>query len=308
MKLYRTRIHLRSSYITPWQSDTLMGSLCWALKETCGEEALAAFLAQCRQGRFPFVLSDCFPGDLLPRPLAGNYIDPESTQTLTEAMTRFSAAKKAKKASYVTTEEFNIIAGGGTVDLEPHSTGTVAASIVHSSVSRLSNTVLAGSLYEQEEYFSAGDHMSLYARVEDSWLERFTALLEHLSRRGFGRGVSVGKGAFEANRPEPFDALEAPLSPNAVIMLSNYIPAPSDPIKGQYRSFIKYGKLGAQYSFLANPFKKPVMMFRPGAVFFDAEPKPYYGRVAEGVSAEKEEVVHFGCALAVPARVAKPDR
>jgi len=306
MKFYRIKINLRSSYITPWQSDTIMGSLCWVIRQTQGEKALADFLERCLAGDYPFVVSDCFPGDLLPRPLAGSFVDACPRQTRKEELDRFTELRKAKKTNYASVEEFNNIVTGGEVNIGLYPDGVTSASIMHNSISRLSNTVLEGSLFEEQEFFSTEKYLSLYALINDDWVERFSELLAVLAARGFGRRISVGKGAFAVGPLEIFKELVASPEPNAVVMLSNYIPAADDPVEGQYRLFIKYGKLGSEFTFLPNPFKKPVMMFKPGSVFWDNKPRQVYGRTVQGVSVEKKEIVQFGCSIALPASIKKP--
>lgn len=303
MKLYRIKIYPRSSYITPWQSDTLMGSLCWVLRQMHGESELEEFIGSCLEGFYPFAISDAFPGDLLPRPLVTLRHDREGQLNRQVAMDRYVAARRAKKASYVSLTEFTAIASGNPVDLKPPGPVEVSAATLHNSVSRHSGSTIDGSLFEEQERFGTEAYLSLYARVADGWLDKFSALVEGLARKGYGKRTSVGKGAFSAGKPELFEGFKELNEPNAVVMLSNYIPAAGDPQQGRYRSFVKYGKLGGDFTFLENPFKKPVMMFKPGSVFWDDKPRAVYGRTVAGVSTQVKEVVHFGCSVAVPARV-----
>ncbi len=307
MKLYRIKIYLRSSYITPWQSDTLMGSLCWVMRQLHGESELRCFIEQCLKGEYPFVVSDGFPGDLLPRPLVASRRDPVEQLSRVEAMERYVSARQAKKTSYVDLQEFNTIASGNQVDLKPSGPVGLSVATMHNSISRLSGSTIDGSLYEEQEQFNRHKYLSLYVRIADGWLNKFAELLEGLSQKGYGKRISVGKGAFEIVEPELFEGFEEQQAPNAVIMISNYIPAAGDPLEGRYRSFVKYGKLGGEFTFLENPFKRPVMMFKPGSVFWDDNPRPVYGRTVQGISTQKEEVVHFGCSVAVPAWVEKQE-
>jgi CRISPR-associated protein Csm4 len=307
MKLYRFRIKLLSSYITPWQSDTIMGSLCWEIRQVFGDLVLADFLDRCLKGSFPFVVSSCFPGDFLPRPLVGYSAPGSLPKSKKERMASFAENRLTKKAEYVSIDEFNAIISGKPVTIGFRQVGPVSVGVMHNSISRLNNVVITGSLFEEQENFNPDPYLSLYALIEDGWLERFSELLASLARRGFGRRSSVGKGAFEAGPPELFDAVAAPSDPNAVVLLSNYVPAAGDPLEGQYRTLVKYGKLGNEFSSLDNPFKKPLLMFIPGSIFWGSEPRPYYGRVICGVSLQKEEVIQFGCALALPACVENPE-
>ncbi len=301
MRLYRIKIYPRSSYITPWQSDTLMGSLCWVMRQMYGESELQEFLNCCLEDNYPFVVSDGFPGDLLPRPLVGLYHETGEQVDRQEAMSRFAAFKRARKAFYIDLQEFNAITAGNPVDLKLRGPVEVSVPTLHNSVSRLSGSTIEGSLFEEQERFGREEYMSLYVRVADKWLKRFTELIEGLSQKGYGRRSSVGKGAFDAEAPELFEGFKKKQEANAVVMLSNYIPAAHDPQEGRYKAYIKYGKLGGEFTFLENPFKKPIMMFKPGSVFWDDNPRAVYGRTVPDVNIQKKEVVHFGCSVAVPA-------
>ena len=69
MMLYRLKLKVQSPWLTPWQSDTLAGLLCWTMARTKGSEQLQKeILEPSQQGHPPFVLSDAFPEGLLPVP------------------------------------------------------------------------------------------------------------------------------------------------------------------------------------------------------------------------------------------------
>jgi CRISPR-associated protein Csm4 len=65
--------------------------------------------------------------------------------------------------------------------------------------------------------------------------------------------------------------------PNAVIVLSTFQPGPDDPTRGAWQAFAKYGKLGPDFG-LDNVFKRPMILFRPGACFFVESPRTFLGR------------------------------
>jgi CRISPR-associated protein Csm4 len=59
-----------SPWRTPWQADTLTGALCSVAARVHGPDFLRERLIEpMLDGRPPFVLSDAFPGDLLPVPV-----------------------------------------------------------------------------------------------------------------------------------------------------------------------------------------------------------------------------------------------
>jgi len=76
MKTYRVRLGLDSASLSAWQSDTIFGHLCWTVRYEEGEEALGEFLAPFLAGEPPLVLSNGFPGDLLPRPVLPPQLPP----------------------------------------------------------------------------------------------------------------------------------------------------------------------------------------------------------------------------------------
>ena len=71
MKSARFRLRPLAAWATPWHADSLFGALCWELGRNAGEAALVQTLQKFRHGPPPFIISDAFPADALPRPLAG---------------------------------------------------------------------------------------------------------------------------------------------------------------------------------------------------------------------------------------------
>ena len=104
-----------------------------------------------------------------------------------------------------------------------------------------------------------------------------------------------------------FTGFKIPDQPNCFVSLSNYIPKKTDPVQGQYKIHVKYGKLGQAYAHADNPFKKPLLMLKPGAVFWTDKPQHAYGRLVYSVSDTYPEVVQIGSTLAIPARLQNPD-
>ena len=92
---YRLQMAPGSRFGTPLMADSLFGALCWEVVNRQGEPDLLKMLDRFRKGDPPFVLSNAFPGDLLPRPLV---------------LPRLSGAKDA----WVTNEEFIAIREGRT--------------------------------------------------------------------------------------------------------------------------------------------------------------------------------------------------
>ena len=125
-------------------------------------------------------------------------------------------------------------------------------------------------------------------------------LFKILSKSGYGQKKSIGKGQFsvEEFNEFTFKALDAP---NGFVTLSSFCPSKNDPVKGLYKTYVKYGKLGDEYTFSGNPFKRPLVMVRTGSVFgTDGPPNDFYGRMVKNIAPSKPDVVQYAYALSIP--------
>jgi CRISPR-associated protein Csm4 len=307
MKTYRLKIKPLSSFLTPWQADTIFGSICWIIALRDGEEALKNFLLEYKSRNPIFVLSDGMPGDLLPAPSHLPYI-----MTKPENREDYEKGKKLKKVLWISPEKFESIRRGHLQDdlledCKPFKTFTS----LHSSINRVTGTTgEEGALFELQEYaLGTSVHtISIYLKIRDGWEEKVFSLFNDLSLMGYGKKKSVGKGCFKIiGGLEQFETFERLEDSNGFLSLSNFVPSASDPTEGYYKTMVKYGKLGGEFTFSENPFKKPLMMITTGSVFKVNEAiKPFYGRMVEGLSSIKPEVVHYGYAFALPIYMAYP--
>jgi CRISPR-associated protein Csm4 len=301
MKTYRLKIKPLSGFLTPWQADTIFGSLCWIIAWRDGKDALMKFLQEYKNSNPLFILSDGMPCDLLPAPAHLPLM-----MTRSENRADYEKGKKLKKVSWLSPEAFESVCRGNMgddllEDCKPFKTFTS----LHSSINRITGTTgEEGALFELQEYALAksSEAISIYIKIRDDWEEKVFSLFNDLSLIGYGKKKSVGKGSFKIigglERFETFERLE---DSNGFVSLSNFVPSASDPTEGYYKTMVKYGKLGGEFTFSENPFKKPLMMLTAGSVFkVDEVVMPFYGRMVEGLSAIKPEVVHYGYAFSVP--------
>jgi CRISPR-associated protein Csm4 len=136
--------------------------------------------------------------------------------------------------------------------------------------------------------------------ISDEWTEQALDLFKLLSKSGYGRKKSIGKGQFSVEEFTEFN-FKGLNSPNGFVTLSSFCPATNDPIKGLYKTQVKYGKLGDEYTFSGNPFKRPLAMVKTGSVFWtDGPPSDFYGRIVRDISPSKPEVVQYAYAFAIP--------
>ncbi len=303
MKTYRLKLKPQSSFLTPWQADTIFGSLCWIMAWRKGADALAKFLDEYKNDNPPFVLSDGMPGDLLPAPA---YL------SLIVKTNDYQKAKSLKKTAWLKPDEFEILREGH-FDLDRHESikPFKPFTTLHSSINRLTGTTGdEGSLFELEEQaFDTEDakanYLSVYLKIRAGYEDTIMSLFRDLSLSGYGAKKSAGKGSFEIiDGLEPFDTFDGLGNANGFVSLSNFVPSKHDPTEGFYRTIVKYGKLGGEYTFSGNPFKKPLVMLCAGSSFYtQGQVRPYYGRMIESIAPSKPEVVQYGYAFAVPVAI-----
>jgi len=303
VKLYRIMLRVRGSFMTPWQSDTLYGSLCWELRRLEGEEALEELLELCKSGSPPFVLSDGFPGDLLPTPLCVYRLCRSADG---DERKRFELAREWKRRALVPLRTFAALCRGELPELPDAVEPTVTATRLHATLDRRSNTTLdEGGLREETETWlnSADGALSVYARVKDEWVERLETLWRALAGSGFGKKKSAGKGAFDYIEMAPAEPPAGVSAPDGFVSLSHFVPAAGDPTDGDYATLVKQGKLGEGFGLSDNPFKRPLLLLTPGSCFRTGEaPKEWYGRCVTGLAPEHPEAAQLAFCLAVGIR------
>jgi CRISPR-associated protein Csm4 len=297
MNTYKIKLNAESSSLTPFHADTVFGHLCWIVAHREGEESLREFLKPFMEGNPPFVISDGFPGDLLPKPLSAEFgiSDPQEH-------------KEIKKIEYVSIDDFNRMRTGEKFKPESSYLQIEKTVTSHNVINRLTNTTFQDAgVFSHEETFIP--EIAFYLKtISQEWEYRVLALFTELSKNGYGRKKSIGKGQFTVTGIKEFKFPDVE-DTNGFITFSNFCPKDSDPNDGLYKTFVKYGKLGEEFTFCGNPFKKPLIMIKTGSVFkTDSTINDFYGRMIKKIAPVKEnDVVHYGYAFALPLRIDKPE-
>jgi CRISPR-associated protein Csm4 len=308
MDLYRFRLVPESPWRTPWQSDTLAGLLCCTCARTAGNHMLYEQLIKpALAGQPPFVLSDAFPGDRLPLPMAVRTLDVPA-----------ELRKPLKRAQWLLPESFRRLQAGavpGTGEML-RDAGTVEYTQLRNTIGRASNTTSnGGGLFPTEESVLQKGirHLTVYARVVPEFRDMFERLIQELTQWGFGSDRTAGKGQFRLDGGlEPAPELNDPADTDGCVSLSTFQPAAGDPTDGAWEAFTKYGKLGPDFG-LENVFKKPLIVLRPGASFRVPAPCGWLGRaipmhdllaheVVSHLHGIGVNVVHWAFGLCVPLR------
>lgn len=283
MRTYRINLDVPSGFITPWHADTLFGHLCWGAERSDGFinfKGAAGLIDLFRAGEPPFIISDGFPAGLLPAPITlKNRVSPETADNLDEK--NYNRMKKAKKREFLTIAQFQTFQRGKIPDIEEEAKGFISATTLHNQINRFTNTTGdGGNLFELDEQFAPGaGGIQVYAKVREGCEGDLRRLFEIVAASGFGKKKSSGKGSFTVTSFEQFDGFDGITGADGFITLSHFVPAKTDPTDGAYKTIVKYGKLGEEKTFCGNPFKKPLIMLKPGAVFKTNTMQPYYGRL-----------------------------
>jgi len=290
MKTYKIRLQAHTGTLTPFQADTIFGHLCWIVAYQQGGKGLEEFLKPFKEGNPPFLVSDGFPGDLLAKPLTAeiNIEDPDDR-------------KEMKRVEFLSLEDFNQVRSGKKIKPLIHEGVFESIITLHNTIDRQTNRTLSeGGIYRLEEKFTPNIIIYLKATSE-VWKDQIVTLFYDLSKVGFGKKKSIGKGQFSVEK-----IVEYSFSPiekaNGFVTLSNFCPAENDPAEGLYKTLLKYGKLSEEFASCGNPFKRPLLMIKTGSVFWTGgQPKEFYGRIVQdSISPAKPEVVQYAYAFAVP--------
>ena len=311
MKTYRIKIILKSSLITYLQADTLFGHIMWAIRYIKGNKFLEELLEE--YSKTPsFLISDGFKSGYLPRPI----VAPIDTQALQEiikakknlkddkkelvnALIEIKELKKVRQIPFSIYEKLsqNYNEEGLYTYLLKDAENILGlkkeeeeALITHNTINRVTNSVLEeGGFFQQtERFYKKGYSFDIYIKVLNSSfsMEDIKEALEYISQTGFGKDKSTGKGYFQIESLDTVDLDR--FKGNAVMSLSTFIPSGDELKEGYYEVFTKFGKLGGDYAMASkdvyyNPFKKPLIMMKPGSTFYCDSIKPYFGSLIEDV-------------------------
>ncbi|MBV8845017.1 MAG: hypothetical protein JO307_19600 [Bryobacterales bacterium] len=286
MNTWRLRLSPRAPWATPLRADSLFGFICWRWLELF-PETFESMLDEFHEGdQPPFVLSDAFPGDLMPLPMHATF--PQS-------------GKKLKPPLYLPDVSFRSLMRGETEVPKPIEKAINSSSRVRTAIDRERGSAAEGQLFETDvqhlnEQF---DTASVYIR-SDRYMKEILACFHALALTGFGKKSSSGLGAFHiGGPPERCDWLDDVPSPNAFTVLSHFVPASNDPTLGVWRTHVTYPKFHANA--VSNVFKGSVLMLTPGSVFHtERPPKPWCGSMIPMPRAEMPKAIHYALGFSVP--------
>jgi CRISPR type III-A-associated RAMP protein Csm4 len=304
MNIYKWTIKPLSSFITPFDSDTLYGYILWAIKYTESEEFFQDTLNNFKNYNPPFIVSNGFTENKFPllntktinrsnsnyfQKISQDHNKPLNSTELIRTL------KKIKKNKFVNLKLFNEMLNGydnlklieEIIKVERNPFNFEKFEIipkVKNSLNRITNSTDGeNSLYNQEEkYYNS--NISIFFKCNEEFSKKLEIYLNIIEKFGYGKKASSGLGYFETISFEKYDNFKEPENPNAFITLSNYI-AKEEDFENIISSDIKTkrGKLGGEYAFHELPFKKPFVYYTPGSIFKTNDINNIKGRVLDNI-------------------------
>ena len=160
--------------------------------------------------------------------------------------------------------------------------------------------------YTQEAHFYFPEtELALFVLLDEAAtdLDRVCRGLTRIGQTGFGKDASIGLGRFKLTGHRELPLPQVP-GADALFTLAPCVPPPHSFSEAFFTPLVRFGKHGDRLATSKNPFKAPVVMAAPGAVFMPAEPqaltRPYFGRAVTGVSLVQPQAVVQGYAPVLP--------
>lgn len=284
MKLYKTTITPTSNFATTLKGDTLFGQMCWAIRYKYGEKRLAKLLKDYENKPF-LIVSDGFASGYLPKPSLPSILLGENSDE----------KKINRKKIWLTLEDLhngNFL--NAKTDAEINNSD-FSNTVVKNSINYKTFTTEGNGFdpYGEDEY-SISSKDIYFLIDEDFSLDELKECFQLLSKMGYGKNTTIGKGRFEFSE---FEAIDVKTNSSVFMTLS---PSSINNINcknSYYEPFTRFGKHGANLA-NKNPFKKPLLLADSGAVivFEDSIDLKYIGKSIKGHSTH-EETVHQGYSI-----------
>ncbi len=312
-RLFRLRLQPLSDFGTPLVGDTLFGHLCWALRWRHGSESLAGCLRGYGSGSPFAVVSDAFPAGWLPRP---------SVSLARLGLAFDPALRKAdKRRVWLPLAEADRPLGEWVQSAgSPEGGLGRAAMVTQNTIDRMTGTTGTGMFAPRQVErmaFAAGQELDVYLVVNAASIEpaQVFQAFEDIGQTGYGRDASTGLGKFKVLDHQVF-SWPAPPGVQHGITLAPCVPEPSALLANDchYLPATRFGRHGSSLALAGQPFKKPLLMLRTGALlaFAGGNVPVVHGRGLGGVKQPISDVepatVHQGYSPVVPVQMTAPVR
>lgn len=340
MKSYTLKIEPISPFLTPLESDTLFGHICWALEYLggfTGSKNLINFLDEFNKQNPPFIMTNAFPAGYLPFPLLPPFTNEEKLDLRDRYIEKGKGdefgfiqwLKELSRQKYIALDTFSqyrrdfskydlyaaVLEGtlsgyrfsksnqDAAAEVQEEDSKTVE--VYHNAINRITGTVKEGQLFSKNSTFYKQDvTFHVYLKTGYFTLEELKKIFEYISLNGFGADKSTGSGRFEFELEPgvPFNDIE---DFNAYLLLSNTHPHILQHHSSYYTTQTKFGKLGGTFSTNSkySPFKNPVILLNPGSVILSQEPAVFFGENFNEVHPQLSQIRHYGIGYPVKMRL-----
>lgn len=295
-----------TAFGTPLAGDTLFGQLCWTVRHQLGNERLQELLAGYTEGRPFAVVSDAMPAGHVPLPALPSHVWEASE----------GADRKAlKKRRWLAVE--HLAQPLGKWQSLARSDADVALLIEraqpHNTISRATGTTGTGVFapYSMtQRWHRPGVCLNLYIALDEARLTEaeLTAALTYIGETGFGRDASIGLGKFALDAAVPVQ-WHMPQAANSWLTLAACAPQGQGfcPVRSHWQVMTRFGRHGDAAVHGGNPFKKPLLLARAGAVLRPENMDTRQCVIGQGIGGEQQPIstvmaqtVHQGYAPVIP--------
>lgn len=296
--IYLWKIKPLSSYITPWQSDTIYGHFLWAISLLFGENEIKKTIEEFKSLKSPFIVSDGFIDGKLPflkKAHVRKEINKKFAKDLNISLAEVIIKRKyIDKISHLNIDEFNKLRDNYTNEefifdklktnqIEEINKSSSKEIVTHNTINRCSGSTTSNDLYFSKETFTDKDIFIFIKLRKDYPLLKMKEILKFVENNGYGKKSSTGKGNFKTLSFEKFDGFPEIKNANGFVTLSNYIPKEFDYSKVIFEvPLIKFGKIANFGKNAEVPFKKPFACFSAGSIFKKGDAERY-GKVLENI-------------------------
>jgi CRISPR-associated protein Csm4 len=272
-----------------------------------GEDSLIRWLKALPES--PWLISDAFPAGCLPRPLLAPERLPrqapeEDKATFTE---RLQKVKKQKKQLWISVQDFLALRKGLSGEalnrrLVGEQGKVVSYRQAHNTINRLTGTTpeIGGLYFMEERWHGKGaEKLDVYLQAPDASTEQLRHLFTMIGEQGFGRDASLGRGRFSVEEIAAADPALFQYTGNRLLSLSHGSLTPNMRAP-RYKLHVHYGKLGGLFAGgVRSPFKRPLLLLKPGATFEPAREGPF-GEWLSDVHPDHPEIGHHAWHLCLP--------
>jgi CRISPR-associated protein Csm4 len=269
----------KSPFITSLQSDTIFGHFAWGYRYCFAENRLKELLYDFKEKPF-IVFSDGFIKDTLPKPFLKPYL-PKNEELL--------SAKEIKKVNFIDKELIfkNIDNLNDEVIfkelLNRKNKKTLKKETLitqKNSINRDSNLVTEGLYSIKENFFEENFEFEVYFKYQHISKEEIEKVFELISKRGYGKDKSTGKGKFEYTIEWDFDEKKYFLQKKGKYLNLSTMLKSNNMHLYYGKTITKFPKAGGIYAY-SEPFKNPFIAFIAGSTFIVGEGE--FGRAEERV-------------------------